>query len=72
MGLSRGAVVKHLPVNAGDTGLTAGSERAPGTGNDNLLQFSSLENSMERGAWQATVHRVTNSLTRLRHTAQSI
>ena len=69
---SGGAVVKHLTVNAGDTGLTAGLERARGTGNDNLLQFSSLENSMESGAWQATVHGVTKSLTRLQSTAQSI
>ena len=63
---SGGAVVKHLPVNAGDTGLTAGLERARGTGNDNPLQYSSLENSMDRGACWATVHGVTKSWSRLK------
>ena len=47
-------VVKNLPVNAGDArdmGSILGSGRSPGVGNGNSLQFSCLENSMDRGAW---------------------
>ena len=57
---------KEFPYNTGNTGnlgSTPGSGRAPGVGNDNLLQYSSLENSMGRGAWQVTVHGVTQSQT---------
>ena len=50
-------MVKNPPVNAGDTGLIPGSGRSPGEGNGNSLQYSCLENPMDRGAWQATVHR---------------
>jgi len=53
-------VVKNLPANAGDGGLIPGSERSPGGGNGNLLQYC-LENPMDRGAWQAIVHGVTKS-----------
>ena len=55
-----GAVVKNLPANAGDAdvGSTSGSGRPPEVGNDNLLQYSCLENSMDRGAWRTTVHGV--------------
>ena len=56
-----GAVVKNLPANAGDagnTGLIPGSGRSSGGGNGNPLQYSCLENSMDRGAWRATVHDV--------------
>ena len=55
-------MVKNLPANAGDVGLIPGSERSPGEGNDNPLQYSCLENPMDRGAWQATVHGVTKEL----------
>ena len=51
-------VVKKLPVNAGgtgDTGLFPELGRSPAEGNGNLLQYSCLENSMDRGAWQTTV-----------------
>ena len=61
-------MVKDLPTNAGDTrevSLIPGLERSPGEGNGNPLQDSCLGNSMERGAWWATVHGITNSLTRL-------
>ena len=51
-------VVKNLPANAGDTGLIPRSGRSPGVGSSNLLQCSCLGNSMDRGAWQATVHGV--------------
>ena len=57
-------VVKKLPANAGDIrdeGSVPGSERSPEGGNGNPLQYSCLENPMDRGAWQATVHRVTES-----------
>ena len=49
-------MVKNLPANAGDMCLILGLERSPGVGNGNLFQYSDLENSMDREAWQATVH----------------
>ena len=49
-------MVKNLSVDAGDSGWIPGLRRTPGEGNGNPLQYSCLENSMERGAWQATVH----------------
>ena len=49
-------VVKNTPANAGDSGSTLGSERSAGGGNGNPLQYSCLENPMDRGAWWATVH----------------
>ena len=52
-------MVKNLPANAEDTadmGSIPGSERSPGAGNGNPLQYSCLENSMDREALQATVH----------------
>ena len=54
MGFPDGSVVKNPPANAGDigdAGLIPGSERSPGSGNGNPLQYSCLENSMDRGAW---------------------
>ena len=54
-------MVKNLPGNAGDTrdfGLIPGSGRSPGIGNGKPLRYSCLENSMDRGAWWATVHGV--------------
>ena len=54
-------VVKNPPDNAGgvrDTGLIPGWGRSPGGGHGNPLHYSYLENSMDRGAWRATVHRV--------------
>ena len=58
------AVVKNLPANAGDIrdlGLIPGSGRSPGRGHGNPLQYSCLENPMDREAWWATVQRVTES-----------
>ena len=49
-------VVKNLPANARDAGLNPGLGRSPGVGNDSPLQYSCLENSMDRGTWQATIH----------------
>ena len=55
-----------MPASAGDVGLIPGWGRSPGEGNGNPLQYSCLENPMDGGAWQATVHGVTKSWTRLR------
>ena len=52
------SVVKNLPANAGDAVLLPGSGRFPAEGSGNPLQYSCLGNPMDRGAWQATVHRV--------------
>ena len=52
---------KESVCNAGDTGLIPGLRRSPGEGNDNPLQYSCLENPMERRAWWAIVHGVTES-----------
>ena len=62
-------VVKNLPVNAGDlrdVGSIPGWGRFPGEGNSNPLQSSCLENPMDRGAWQATVHGVAKSRRQLK------
>ena len=61
MGFPGGLDGKESGCNAGDPGLIPGSERPPEEGNGNPLQYSCLENSMDRGAWQATVHGVTKS-----------
>ena len=60
-----GSVVKNLPGNAGDrdVGSIPGLGRSPEGENGNPLQYSCLENPMGRGAWRATVHRVTKSQT---------
>ena len=57
-------MVKESACNAGDPGSIPGSGRSP-EGNCNPLQYSCLENSMDRGAWKATVHGVTKSWIRL-------
>ena len=65
-GFPSGSVVKNLPANAGaagDTGSVPGLGRFPGEGNGTPLQYSFLENSMERGAWWATVHGIAKSRT---------
>ena len=51
MGFPGGEMVKSPPANAGDVDLIPGSGRSPGVGNGYLLQYSCLENPMERGAW---------------------
>ena len=61
-----GAVVKCPPASVGDSrnmGSIPGLGRSPGEGNGHPLQYSYLENSMDRGVWQITVHRVTQSET---------
>ena len=59
------SVGKESACNAGDLGSIPGLGRSPGEGNGNPLQYSSLENSMDRGAWWAIVHGVTKSRTQL-------
>ena len=70
-------VVKNSLANAGDIrdrGLTPESGRSPQGGHGNPLQYSCLENSLDRGAWRATVHRITKSWIQIRwlstHTEQ--
>ena len=58
-------MVKNPPANAGDLGSIPGSGRSPGEGNGYPLQYSCLENPMDGGAWQAVVHEVAKSQTRL-------
>ena len=68
LGFQGGSVVKSLPANAGDTrdaGLIPRLGRSPGTAKGNSLQYSCLENSVDRGAWWATVHGVTKNWTQL-------
>ena len=62
-------VVKNPPANAGDMrdmGSIPGSGRSPGGGHDNPLQYSCLENPMDRGAWWATVHWAAKSQIQLK------
>ena len=62
-------MVKNPPARAGDirdVGSIPGLRRSPGGGHGNPLQYSCLENPMDRGAWLATVHRVAKSQTQLK------
>ena len=64
MGFPSASVVNNLPANAGDSGdegLIPALGRSPEVGNGKPLQYSCLENSMDRAAWQATVHGVARS-----------
>ena len=68
-GFQVAVVDKNLPANAGDirdVNLISGSGRSPGERSSNPLQYSSLENLTERGAWRAIVHSVAKSQTRLK------
>ena len=60
-----GSVLKNLTANEGDLGSIPGKGKSPERGNGNPRQYSCLENPTYRGAWKATVHRVTKSQTRL-------
>ena len=55
-----GSSGEESACNAGDPGSIPGSERSPGEGDDYSLQYSHLENYMDRGAWQVRVHGVPN------------
>ena len=75
MGTSQAAlVVKNLPANAGDireTVLASGLGKSPGGGNGNSLQYSSLGNPKDRGAWRVTILRISKSWTQLRDFAHT-
>ena len=58
-------MIENLPANPGDPGWIPELGRSPGEGNGNPLLYSCLENSMDRGDWQATVHGVAKSKTQL-------
>ena len=67
-------MVKNPPADAGDTadmGLMPGLGRSPGVGNDNSFQYSCLENPMDRGPWQTTVHGVAKSQIRVSNRAHT-
>ena len=69
MGFSGDTMIKNLPASAGDVrdmGSIPGLGRFPGGGHGNPLQYSCLENPMDRGAWRATVHWVAKSWTQLK------
>ena len=65
LGFPGGSDGKESVCSAGDPGSNPGLGRSPGEGYNYPLQYSGLENSTDRGAWQATVHEVTKSCTQL-------
>ena len=65
MGFAGGSAVKNPPANAGDMNSIPGPGRSPGEGNGKPLQYSCLENPMDRGVWWATFDGVAKSRTRL-------
>ena len=62
MGVFGGSVVKKLPASVGDMGSVSGLGRFPGEENGKPLQYSCLGNTMDRGAWRATVHGIAKEL----------
>ena len=72
MGFPGGSDGKESACNAGDQGLIPGSGRSPGEGNGNPLQYSCLENSMDRGAWRAKSHKELDTTEWLTHTHTDI
>ena len=63
MGFPGGSDGKESICNVGDLGSTPGLGKSPGDGNGYTVQYSGLENSMDRAAWQATIHGITKSQT---------
>ena len=61
MNFPGGSAGEESACNVGDLGLIPRLGRSPGEGNDYLLQYSGLKNSMDRGAWRATVHRIAKN-----------
>ena len=70
-GFPGGPVVKNPPCNAGDVSSIPGSRRSPEEGNGYPLQYSRLENPMDRGAWWATVHGAAQGRTGLKRLSSS-
>ena len=66
MGFPGASDGKESACSAGDLGSIPGSEKSPGEGDSNPLQYSCLEKPLDRGAWWAVAHRITKSWTRLR------
>ena len=71
MGFVGGSDHKRFACNAGDPGSILGLGRSPGEGNGYPLQYSCLENSLDRGAWKTTIHEVAKSWTRLSNWAHT-
>ena len=71
MGFPGESVVKNLPASAGDFSLIPGLGRLPGGRNGNPVQYSCLENSMDRGMWRAAIDGIAKSQTCLSTHAQS-
>ena len=67
-----GRVVENPPANAWDVGLNSGLGRSPRVGNGNLFQYSCLENSTDRGLWQATIYGLTKSQTQLSYWGHTV
>ena len=65
-------MIKNLFVYAGDPGSISGSGRSPGEENSNPLQYSCLENLMDRGTWQATVHGIAKDSNMTEHAHSTI
>ena len=65
MGFPGGSELKASACNAGDLGSIPGSGRSPGDGNGNPLEYSCLENSVDRGAWRTAIHGVVKNQTEL-------
>ena len=68
MGFPGGSVVKNPPAKSGVANLIPGSGRSLGEGSGNPLQYSCLENPMDRGAWRATVYGIAKRLSTHKHT----
>ena len=66
LGFTGGSAGKESVCNARDLGLIPGLGRSPGEGKGNPIQYSCLENPMDRGTWRVTVHRAAKSWTRLK------
>jgi len=66
LGFPCGSAGKESTCNVGDLGLIPGLGRSPGEGNSYPLQYSGLENSMDRGAWKSTVYGIAKSWIQLR------
>ena len=65
-------MVKNVPANAGDMGSIPELGRSPGIGNGYPLQYSCLENCVDKGAWQATIHAITKNWTGLNNSAHTL
>ena len=72
LGFPVALVVKNVPAHTRDASSVPVLGRSPGEGNDNPLQYSCLENPVDRGAWQATVYEVTKSQTRQHRCAHEV